>query len=203
MYNKKYSAATALIVAISILPTAADAALTVQQVRRIVKQELAKRPPQPGPAGATGPAGTPGGPPGPAGPPGPQGPNGPAGPAGPPGPQGPVGSTGPASGTEQIVAHVLFNGDVDQSRARGIAPKNVARVDVSDDDGGQVTFYCLFGLSPNIIGGQVTVDAVARISTRITAYLDLDVNDAACQYIVQLNDINGRIVPGGFYVVLY
>jgi hypothetical protein len=46
----KYSAATALIVAVSLLPLAAGAEITRQQVRKIARQEIAK-------AGAAGPKG--------------------------------------------------------------------------------------------------------------------------------------------------
>ena len=82
-----YSAATALIVAISLIPSTSESQVTRKQVRKIVRQEMFRAAPAglpgapglQGPPGPAGPPGAPGGPPGPQGPPGTQGPQGPPG----------------------------------------------------------------------------------------------------------------------------
>lgn len=110
-----------------------------------------------------------------------------------------AGPPGPAAGSGLVAAHVMRNGEVDLSRPRGITQENVVKVDIHDPRG-VLTFYCFTGLSPDFIGGQVTVDAVGH-EVPSSASLDLDVGDPGCQYAVLLDNSGRRPqVSGAFYV---
>ncbi len=94
-----------------------------------------------------GPRGTPG----PAGTPGPSGPVGPAGPQGVPGPMGPPGDDGVR------FAFVRWDGDVDESRSRGINDVTVRQVGI-----GNQVLYCFY-FAGSVSNVQVTQGDVGPV----------------------------------------
>ncbi len=108
----------------------------------------------------------------------------------------------PGADAWQLYAHVTSDGAVDLARSSPeITQENVARIAYGNDDTAGVA-YCLSGL-PIVSGGQVTVDAVGRESIKPTAYLDLDIDDEACQYVVSFTNDQHREVDSNFYLLLY
>ena len=163
---------------------AARADLSRREVRDIVRREVAKIP-----RGPRGPAGRPG----PGGLPGPPGPPGLAGPQGPPGEDAP----------RPLFVHVLSDGSVDASRTHpSITQDNVIRVDYGNDEFGRGVAYCFVGFT-GVSGGQIAIDAVGRGSLKQTGYLDLNIDDPDCNYVVTVTDDRHREVPANFYLLLY
>ena len=163
------SIALAAVLAAGHAETASAGGLTRQEVRALIRKEVAKIPRVRGPRGAEGRPGS----------------VGPVGPAGPPGSQGPPGVNAPTP----RFAHILTDGTVDTLKSSGIVQDNViAFVDVNDPNSFKA--YCFSGLD-GVNGAQVTIDRVGSATIKASAEVDLQVDDA-CTQVIHIKDGNNR-----------
>ena len=127
-----------------------------------------------------------------------QGPPGPEGPQGLQGPQGDPGSSAVLiSQPPFLYAHVLANGEVDESRSSGVTSADVKVLDVIGFDPA-LNSYC-FTIPAN--GAQVTLDADETIigSTAQVFFARRD----GCEFFVTV--VNRELVraAAGFFITIY
>jgi Collagen triple helix repeat (20 copies) len=182
-------ALTVILAAAHSEPATAGNGLNRQQVRSIVKKEVANIPRIRGKKGPPGPRG----PAGPAGRPGARGLNGAPGPAG---PQGPAG----IDGTPTLFAHVFSDGRVEEGTPGGITQEDVTRVDTVED-GVTSTKYCFTNLPP-VFGGSVTIDGLDDGDRAVTPKLQVRTQDPSCSPMVVVTDGVQR-QASSFYIVLF
>lgn len=98
----------------------------------------------------------------------------------------------------------MQDGSVDVARTHpSITQENVIRVDYgSDANNNKGTAYCLVGFT-GVSGGQVSIDAVGRGFLKQTGYLDLNIDDPDCNYVVTVTDDRNVETPANFYLLLY
>jgi hypothetical protein len=171
-------AAMAAALVVASFPAPAHNGLSENQVRALIKKEVAKIPRVRGPAGPTGT-------------PGQQGTTGPAG----------------MDGFPSLSAHVFSDGTVDEARPGGITQENV-RLEVREvpNDIGELersTTYCFIDLPP-VVGGQVTIDGHAGPGGLASPSLDLDTLDPVCPIRVFFNGRSQFAAQEAFfYILLY
>ena len=139
MKTVTYALSALLLCVFSIEAQAQLTGAEKRQAKRIANQAITARAPEL--SGETGP-------PGPEGLPGPQGAKG---------PPGPPGSSSADGSPPFLYAHVLANGEVDESRSSGVTSADVKILDTAGFDPTQDS-YC-FTIPAN--GAQVTLDADA------------------------------------------
>jgi hypothetical protein len=177
-------AAMATAVTVASVPAQAHG-ISKNQVRNIVREEVAKIPRVRGPKGN----------------------DGPAGPIGKPGPSGPVGATGPAGmdGMPFLFAHVSRD---DTVQGVGITQENIFSIELeAEESEAGVTHsieYCFGGLPP-VSGGQVTPDRAFGSNGLFVASLLVSPENSECPVGVEITIGVGEPSNStpGFHLLLY